>query len=144
MILALQVPFLETFARGGQVVTWHVREGEAVQFGDPICDISLSQWMALRKTKRAINLARVGEKRKSKVRNDFELREDRGVLVMRVVASENGFLRQIIAGEGQSVVVDDLLGVFSTVPDEQLPLDPAGAPSMRVVATSSDVKEEMT
>ena len=141
MILQLKVPFLETFARGGRVVSWQVAEGDLVEFGDAICVIGLSEWVALRKTKRALNLARIEGKGRGKVRNEFEVRQDRGLLNMRVVASESGYLRRIHAGEGAPVKLDDLLAVFSTEPGEIVPEDYSSASSMRVVATTEEVRE---
>ena len=141
MILRLQVPFLETFARGGTVASWHASEGDLLRFGDPICDIALSEWMALRKTKRAINLVRIHGKGQEKVRHDFELRQGRGVLTMRIVASEDGYLRQVLAATGRRGNVDDLLAFVSTEPQEPLATDTSAAPAMRVVATSAEARE---
>jgi len=141
MILQLKVPFLETFAESGSVVKWHVQEGDALQFGDPICDIALSQWMALRKTKRAVNLIKITGKSQGNVKHNFEKREGRGVLVMRVVASETGYLRDVRAPEGKTVSVGDLLALVSTDADEPLN-DASEAPAMRVVADTGDVMEE--
>ncbi len=141
MILRLQVPFLETFAEEGSVVKWHVKEGDALQFGDPICDIALSQWMALRKTKRAVNLIKITGKSQGNVKHNFEKREGRGVLVMRVVASETGYLRDVRAPEGKTVSVGDLLALVSTDSGEPL-TDASEAPAMRVVAATKDVMEE--
>ena len=141
MILQLKVPFLETFAEEGSVVKWLAKEGDALQFGDPICDIALSQWMALRKTKRAVNLIKITGKSQGNVKHNFEKREGRGVLVMRVVASENGYLREVRAPEGRSVSVGDLLALVSTDANEPLN-DASNAPAMRVVAATKDVMEE--
>lgn len=141
MILRLQVPFLETFAEEGNVEKWHVKEGDALQFGDPICDIALSRWIALRKTKRAVNLIKITGKGPGNVKHNFEKREGRGVLVMRVVASEGGYLREVRAPEGQTVSVGDLLALVTTDPDE-LVNDDLAAPAMRVVAATKDVMEE--
>ncbi|MGI8517439.1 MAG: hypothetical protein ACR2ME_03720 [Acidimicrobiia bacterium] len=139
MILLLRVPYLEKFARAGRVATWHVGVGAAVGFGDQICDISLSSWMALRKTKRAHKLVQFDAKAKN--RNQFEVRQGEDMLVMRVVASESGYLREIIAREGHTVVLDDLMAIFSTEPEESLPADSSDATSMRVVANALEVEE---
>lgn len=139
MILLLRVPYLEKFAREGRVANWHVGVGAAVGFGDHICDISLNSVMALRKTKRARKLVQFDAKAKN--RNQFELRQRDDIFVMKVMASESGYLREIVAPEGQTVVLDDLMAVFSTEPEESLPEDSSDAPSMRVVATSLDGDE---
>ena len=141
MILRLLVPFLETFAVEGIVVKWHVKEGDPIQFGDPICDITLSQWLALRKTKRAINLVKITSKGQGNVKHNFEKREGRGELVMRVVASEAGYLRYVRAPEGRTVNVGDLLAWVSSDLAEPVTEDLA-APAMRVVASTKDVMEE--
>ncbi|MFN2487477.1 MAG: hypothetical protein ABR609_12885 [Acidimicrobiia bacterium] len=140
MILQLRVPHMETFAREARVVDWHIGVGDAVEFGDRICDISVSSWMALRKTKRARKLVRFDGKAKN--RNQFEVRQGEDFLVMRIVASESGYLREIIAPLGHTVVVEDLMAWFSTEPEESLPANPSDAPNLQVVATSLDVKEE--
>ena len=114
MLLRMLVPFLETFAEEGSVVRWHVQEGESVEFGDPLCDIALSQWMALRKTKRAVNLVKIAGKSPGDVRHNLEKREGRGVVIVRVVASEPGYVRAIRAFEGNSVRVGDLLALVTT------------------------------
>jgi pyruvate/2-oxoglutarate dehydrogenase complex dihydrolipoamide acyltransferase (E2) component len=142
MILLLQVPFLETFSHGGTITRWHVAEGDLLEFGDAICEVALSEWMALRKTKRALNLVRIRDHGQTKVKHNFELRKGRGVLVMRIVASESCYVRRLDADVGKRVKVGDLLGLVSTEPDDLMPADPSGAPTMRVVAVSGDVREE--
>lgn len=139
MILRLEVPFLETFSNTGQVTQWHVRAGDKVDFGDPICDIALSEWRALRKTKRAVNIVKVRDEN-SKVRHEFETRSGRGVLNLRVIASESAFIRQIDIPAGRKAGVGNLLGLVSTDPDEPIVNNPE-APTMRVVATSPEVME---
>lgn len=139
MILRLEVPFLETFSNKGQVTQWHVQPGDKVDFGDPICDIALSEWRALRKTKRAINIVKVRDEN-SKIQHEFENRSGRGVLNLRVVASESAFIRQIEIATGTKAGVGDLLGLVSTDPDEPIVNNPE-APTMRVVATSPEVME---
>lgn len=143
MILRLQVPFLETFSEEGSVVKWHVKEGDELQFGDPICDIALSQWMALRKTKRAVSLIKITGKSQGNVKHNFEKREGRGVLVMGVVASEAGYLRDVRAPEGKTVSVGDLLALVTTDPTEPV-RDDLEASAMRVVAATKDLTEEST
>lgn len=140
MILRLEVPFLETFSHKGVVTAWHVREGAKVEFGDPICDMALSEWRALRKTKRAINIVKLRDPNNS-VQHEFETRQGRGVLNMRIVASEAAYIRRIDVPAGKSAGVGDLLALVSTDPAEPL-VDVPGAPAMRVVATSVDVMEE--
>lgn len=142
MILVLQVPFLETFSHGGTITRWFAGEGDHLEFGDPICDVALSEWMALRKTKRALNLVRIKDKGQKKVKHNFELRQGRGVMVMRIVASESSYLRRRDADVGRGVKVGDPLGVVSTEPDDPIPADLSGSPGMRVVAVSADVREE--
>jgi len=140
MILRLVVPFLETFSEGGTLAKWHVQVGSQVEFGDPICDIALSEWVALRKTKRAVNLVKFRDKGGSNVRHNFEKRQGRGVLVMRVKASEGGYLREVRVPEGQKVSVGDLLALVTTEAAESI-ADASEAPVMRVVATNQDVME---
>jgi len=140
VILRLVVPFLETFSDGGSVAKWHVEEGSQVDFGDPICDIALSEWIALRKTKRAVNLVKFKETSGAKVRHNFEKRKGRGVLVMRIVASDSGYVRAIQAPAGTRVSVGDLLALVTTDPAEAI-IEAAEAPLMRVVATNRDVME---
>lgn len=141
MILRLQVPFLETFAEEGSVLKWHVKEGDALQFGDAICDIAVSEWMALRKTKRAVNLIKITGKSQGNVKHNFEKREGRGLLVMGVVASEPGYLRVVRAHEGEPVSVGDLLALVTTDPAEPLS-DDSESSAMRVVAVTKDLTEE--
>lgn len=142
MILLLQVPFLETFSHEGTITRWLVAEGDLLEFGDPICDISLSDWMALRKTKRARNLVRIQDKVQDKVKHNFELRQGRGVMIMRIVASERGYLRRRDAEVGKRVKVGDVLGLVSTGANDPVSGDPNGSSAMRVVAISTDVREE--
>jgi hypothetical protein len=139
VILRLEVPFLETFSNQGLVTEWHVRAGDKVDFGDPICDIALSEWRALRKTKRAINIVKLRDE-KNKLQHEFENRSGRGVLNLRVVASEPAIVRRIEIPVGTKAGVGDLLALVSTDPDEPIVENPE-APTMRVVATSPEVME---
>ena len=119
---------------------WYVREGDRLDFGDPICALSLSEWMALRKTKRAVNLVKITERGRGNVRNDFERRQGRGTLVMRILASEAGYLRRLDVAEGKRVKVGNQLAIVTTEATEPA-LDDASAPTMRVVATTGDMME---
>jgi pyruvate/2-oxoglutarate dehydrogenase complex dihydrolipoamide acyltransferase (E2) component len=139
VILRLEVPFLETFSNKGMLTKWHVQPGDKVEFGDAICDIALSEWRALRKTKRAINIVKVRDEN-SKIHHEFENRSGRGVLNLRVVASESAYIRQIDIPTGTKAGVGDLLALVSTDRDEPVVNNPE-APTMRVVATSPEVME---
>jgi hypothetical protein len=142
VILKLEVPFLNAAIRGG-TVTWHKREGDQISYGEPVCDLVVEEKLALRKTSRALRLARVARSRRS-ANERVEWSRGKMLVRYRLTSSESlpATLRRIVAQDGQPVQVGDLLAVAATGADEPLG-EGAGEwaeiPSARLVA---DVLEE--
>lgn len=103
---------------GGQVTRWHHQEGDVISFGDDILDVAINQFMALRRTKRAALLARP-TRRVKKLKNEYDLRDGRGEVNMRVTSSEATLhLRRILVAEGAAVSIGEPVAIVSTDPDE--------------------------
>lgn len=141
MITKLEVPAVDPSMVGGKMLRWRKREGDAIAFGEEICELAVDQFAVLRRTGRATLLT---GRRRNKLKSDLEARE--GVYFEVVVMSrEQGFLRKIVAGEGQRIAIGDLLAVITTAEEDELVgnLDSWGAaPALRVVVNRKDEMDD--
>ena len=107
----------------GHVTKWHAAEGEVIGFGEDILDVVIDQFMALRRTKRAALLARPG-RRVRKLKNEYDLRQGRGEVNMRVTSSEPQLhMRRILIPEGKGVSVGEPVAIVSTEAEEAVAAD---------------------
>ena len=114
MLLKVEVPAADAAFRGGYVAKWHVKEGDAVEFGADLCDIAIDEFVAMQRTKRATLLGSSNPFRKRKVKDALSLREGRGVVHMRLTSSEGGLqLGKVLVPEGGRVAIGDLIGLLS-------------------------------
>ena len=141
MLLRVSLPANDPTFRSGIVTAWHVAEGEAVGFGDALCDVSIDQFAAMQRTKRAALLGSTSRLRKRRVRDDVSIREGRGVAHVTLKCSEPGVkLGKVIAAEGERVDIGDMVAVL-TDSDHSGPIgdgDIETAPEARVVADFPD------
>jgi pyruvate/2-oxoglutarate dehydrogenase complex dihydrolipoamide acyltransferase (E2) component len=140
MITKLAVPVVDPSMQGGKVLRWHKREGDAIAFGDALCELAVDEFAVLRRTARATLLARG---RRGKLKNDLEQRE--GVYFEVVLtSSDHGVLRKILAKEGDRIALGDLLAVVTTADHGELngsAADWGAAPDMRVVVNKKSDEE---
>jgi pyruvate/2-oxoglutarate dehydrogenase complex dihydrolipoamide acyltransferase (E2) component len=128
------MPLIDPSLRGGSVLKWLKREGEAFAFGEEICVVVVDEFAALRRTARATLLS--GRKRRS-LKSDLEIRQGKVYLRVALTSSDSGFIRKIVADDGDPIAVGDLLAVVSTTDNGVLDGtvdDWKAAPTMRVVA----------
>ena len=141
MLLRVTLPANDPTFRSGIVAKWHVAEGAPVGFGDPLCDISIDQFAAMRRTEAAALLGTRSRLRLRRVRGGVSIREDRGVAHVTLKCSEPGaVLGKVVAAEGDRVVIGGLVAVL-TDGDGTGPIsdaDLASAVEARVVADFPD------
>lgn len=138
MIVKISLPELETNIARSTVSKWHVAEGDAIGFGETICELEAAEWI-LPDTAGVGAIGSMGKRKKRKAR-----RTSRGRAQLRyaVVASERATLHRIHAQEGTEIGVGDLLGTARVGSDDaEEPASHADMPDLRVVAKVPDITE---
>lgn len=141
MLMKLEMPLIDPSLRGGSVLKWLKREGEPFQFGEEICLVAVDEFAALRRTARATLLS--GRKRRA-LKSDLEIRQGKVYLRVALTSSDSGFMRKIIADDGDPIAVGDLLAVVSTTDSGVLDGtvdDWKSVPTMRVAANMHEDDE---
>ncbi|MEX1093497.1 MAG: hypothetical protein WEB67_05635 [Acidimicrobiia bacterium] len=116
----MTVPHDNAAFRGGELVTWYANEGDALSFGAALCDISIDDFMALQRTKRASLLGSTSRLRQRKISDGTYRREGRGSVVIRLTCAEsNMVLKQKMVNEGERVTIGSAVGLIGT-PDAEL------------------------
>lgn len=135
MRMRVVIPTIETNLPRAAVERWHVQPGERVAFGNPICDLAVSERVKTTSVRRADALIRVTRKQK-KVKAETEVEADRFHVVYQVLASEAATIVRHVADLGESLAVGDLLAIADSEDSPDLaPTDSEEtAPTMRVVA----------
>lgn len=135
MRMRVVVPTIETNLPRAAVEKWHVAPGDQVSFGQPICDLAVSERIKIKPVRRADALIKV-TRRKKKVQEESELEQDQFHVVYQVLASEPATVVEYVAEIGEPMEVGGLLAVVDS--DGTADLTPTGvaddAPTMRVVA----------
>ncbi len=113
MILKVVVPAHDAAFRAGYVARWFKREGDAVGFGDLLCDIAIDEFMALQRTKRATLLGSSKKLRRRRVTDGYDLREGRGLVHMHILSSEaDTKLGKIVVPEGGRIEIGTVVGLL--------------------------------
>jgi hypothetical protein len=121
VILGLDMPYLDPTIRGGTLAEWHKQEGESVTYGEDLCTISVHELVRLRRDNRASSLTRRAWRAARRPRAEYFVKGgDRFVIQVKVISSDRGFLRKVLAQEGTSVGVGDRLALLTTDPSEPL------------------------
>lgn len=142
MLLRLEMPMINPTLRGGKVLTWHVKEGEEIGFGQDICTVSLDDFALVRRTGRATQLS---GKKMSKLKSNLESRTGEAMVNVVITASDRGKLARVLKKEDDVVAIGDLIAVVATEGSD----DPSGpdnwaqAPVMRVVGNISSEMEDI-
>ncbi len=119
MLLQVTVPPDSAAFRGGELVNWYVDEGEALAFGAAICDISIDDFMALQRTKRASLLGSTSRLRQRKITDGQYRRQGRGSVLIRLSCAEsNMVLKKKIVDQGGRVTVGSAVGVIGAADAE--------------------------
>lgn len=120
MLLKVTVPSANVAFRGGELVNWYVKEGDPLSFGTVLCDISIDEFVALRRTKRASLLGSTSRLRQRRVNDGLDHREGRGSVTIRLTCAESGMvLKRRDVAKGERVSVGTLVGVIGT-PDAEI------------------------
>ncbi len=119
MLLQVTVPPDNAAFRGGELVNWYVQEGDPLSFGTALCDISIDDFMALQRTKRASLLGTTSRLRQRKINDGKYRREGRGSVVIRLTCAESDMvLKQKMVNEGERVAIGSAVGLIGTADAE--------------------------
>lgn len=142
MLLRVEMPMINPSLLGGKVLSWHIGEGEQVGFGEDICTVSLDDFVQVRRTGRATQLA---GKKMGRLKSKIESRSGEGLVNVVITASDRGKLAKILKSEGDPVAIGDLIAVVSTDDSDEVssPDSWAEAPVMRVVGNISSEMEDI-
>ncbi len=142
MLLKLSVPVADAAFEAGYVSAWHKSEGDAIGFGDDICDISIDEFMALQRTKRATLLGSTSKWPQRKVKDGYDRREGRGLVTIRLTSSETGVkVGKILVPVGGRIKIGTIIGTLIGGDDDGAADDTAAisaAPDARVVVNHPD------
>lgn len=133
MIMRIEMPAVDASLRSGRIVRWHKEVGDAIGFGEPICDVAVDEFAVLRRTARATLLT--GRRRK-KLKSDLETREGKVYLEVTITSSDTGVLQRRLIEVGEPIEIGQTVALAAT-PDHAVPAESAddwhSAPPMRVV-----------
>jgi hypothetical protein len=120
MLLQVTVPPDNAAFRGGELVNWYVKEGDPLAFGTALCDISIDDFMALQRTKRASLLGSTSRLRQRKIVDGQYRREGRGSVVIRLTCAESNMVLKVkTVKEGERVTIGSAVAVIGT-PDAEI------------------------
>lgn len=121
MILKLVVPKADSAFEGGTLTKWYFEEGDSVPFGAPVCDVSIDEFLALQRTKRASLLGSTSKRKQRKVKDGVYRREGRGSVTIRLICAESGMtLRRREVEEGDRVRIGSCVALLGSV-DADIP-----------------------
>ncbi|MGH8937559.1 MAG: hypothetical protein ACRDXD_15085 [Acidimicrobiia bacterium] len=131
MILELEMPYVDPTIHQASVVAWHKQEGEPLSYGDEICTLAVHQLVRLKRDNVASRVARRVRRERASRSEYFVKGGDRFIVHVVVTASDEGFLRELVAREADLVAVGDRLALVST--DAGEPLGGGPSANFRVV-----------
>lgn len=114
-MLQVTVPLDNVAFRSGELVNWYVEEGDPVPFGTALCDISIDDFVAMQRTKRAQLLGSTRRLRQRKISDGISRREGRGSVTIRLRCAENNMvLKERAVVEGGRITIGSTVGVIGT------------------------------
>ncbi len=141
MILRVTVPAGDAAFRAGFIATWHKNEGDAIEFGDDLCDVAIDEFMALQRTKRATLLGSTSKLRKRRLKDAYDLREGRGQVTIRLTSAEGGLrLGKVVVPEGGRVEIGSLVALMSGT-DGDMSGDVDAAREARIAVNIPDAED---
>ncbi len=135
MRMRIVVPTIEVNLPRAAVERWHVVAGDRVGFGQPICDLAVSERVKIKTVSRADALIKV-TRRKKKVEEASELEQDRFHVVYQVLASESATVVSLVAPLNEALDVGAVLAIADSDADPDMAAveETDDLPAMRVVA----------
>lgn len=121
----LSVPVLPPLMGGAEVERWYVEEGGEIDFGDPVCDLLVTE---IYKRARRLQPNRMKE---FSISSDTTV-TDRHQARVRVLSHDRAVLRTILAPVGAAVREGDELGRATTGSSEEVDAD--SSVEMRLIA----------
>ncbi len=116
----LNLPHLDRRVGQARLLEWHVAEGTEVGYGDPLVDIQADELTTLEVHRSAKYLTKLAGRKVA-----TGTKTTRVSLVWRLVSSDRGVVRHLVAAPGDMIEIGDSLAMLTTTPDE----DPAAGPS---------------
>jgi hypothetical protein len=114
-LLQVTVPLDNVAFRSGELVSWYVEEGDPVPFGTALCDISIDDFVAMQRTKRAQLLGSTRRLRQRKISDGISRREGRGSVTIRLRCAENNMiLKEKSVVEGGRITIGSTVGIIGT------------------------------
>jgi hypothetical protein len=114
-LLQVTVPLDNVAFRSGELVNWYVEEGDPVPFGTALCDISIDDFVAMQRTKRAQLLGSTRRLRQRKISDGISRREGRGSVTIRLRCAENNMvLKEKAVVEGGRIAIGSTVAVIGT------------------------------
>jgi hypothetical protein len=109
----LILPQLDNQFQSGSILRWHKQEGEWVEAGDHLLDVKVEEIKRYKRT----NAGQAEELQAA------ELNTRNWSWLVRLTASDEGFLRKKYVAEAGTCAADDLLAVLSSQEDEPADFD---------------------
>jgi pyruvate/2-oxoglutarate dehydrogenase complex dihydrolipoamide acyltransferase (E2) component len=137
MLLRIEMEAAYSWVEGGTIARWHIAEGAAVRFGDPLCDIKVDEVHTFKRDQKHSRLlsGRFPKTFKQSAPADARI---------RLTSADDGTVVAIHKAEGCAVRVGDLLAVATTGADDAgaslVPTE--NTPRFRVAAAVLDVDGE--
>ena len=129
MILKLEMPYFDRQVNKGSIVKWHKAEGDYINFGEELFDIKIEEISKLKRVKEG--QARTVDVVKGTMRGlEFTI---------RVISSDMGFLRRILASEGDEREIGEIVAAVTTSTDEEIDESTiTTSPAFRVIANVAE------
>jgi pyruvate/2-oxoglutarate dehydrogenase complex dihydrolipoamide acyltransferase (E2) component len=116
----LNLPHFDRRVGQARLLEWHVAEGADVGYGDPLVDIVADELTTLEVHRSAKYLTKLAGRKV-----ETGTKTTRVSLVWRLVSSDRGVVRSVVAVPGDVIEEGDTLAVLTATADE----DPATAPT---------------
>ena len=134
----LVMPFVAATAQRGTIVKWHKRPGEEIRFGDDLADVRM-RMAAFRPLSRG---ERIRHQLAAAARQgDGAADDDAGgpAVMVRITATDTGYLGRIDAAEGCERSVGELLAEVVSRPEACAPPDGAGGAQASTLAVVANI-----
>jgi hypothetical protein len=132
-LLKLILPQFDNQFQSGSIVRWHKQEGEWVQAGDHLLDIKVEEIKRYKRT----NAGQADEELEA-----VEMKTRNWSWLVRLTASDDGFLRKKYVAEAGMCAADDLLAVLSREEDGAAAFDEAAVANAALLSVAVSPIEE--
>jgi hypothetical protein len=132
-LLKLVLPQIDNQFQSGSIVRWHKQEGEWVQAGEPLLDIKVEEIKRYKRT----NAGQAEEELEA-----VEQTTRNWSWLVRLTASDEGFLHKQYVAEGEACAAEDLLAVLSNEEGQAADFDEAAVAAAATLRVAVSPVEE--